>query len=52
MEAVLQGVATCISLCGDVMTAIFGNVYLATFAGAGLLTLGVGVFASLKGAAR
>lgn len=52
MESVLAGVATCVALCGDVMAAIFGNPYLATFAGAGLLGLGITVFSAIKGAAR
>lgn len=48
MESVLAGVTTCITLCSNVMTAIFDNAYLSTFAGASLLVVGIWVFRSFK----
>lgn len=52
MESLLTGVSTAIALVGDVFTAITANPYLATIAGAGLLTLGTGLFSALRGASH
>lgn len=52
MEAILTGLETVSTVVGQVFTMISGNALLASFAAAGLLCVGVGVFSSIKGAAR
>lgn len=52
MEAITTGVTTITTIIGDVFTIITSNALLATFAGAGLLSAGIGLFAKLKSSAR
>lgn len=52
MDAILTGVETVTTVVGNVFTLITGNALLATFAAAGLLGIGIGVFSAVKGAAR
>ena len=52
MESILEGLETISTVVGSVFTMITGNPLLATFAGAGLLAVGIGIFSAVKGAAR
>lgn len=52
MEAITTGMTTVTTVVGNVFTMITGNELLATFAAAGLIGVGIGVFSAIKGAAR
>lgn len=52
MEQITAGLANVTSAVTQVFTMITGNELLATFAAAGLVMVGIGVFSAIKGAAR
>lgn len=52
MDAVTGAMSNVTSVVGNVFTLITGNPLLATFAAAGLLVMGVGVYGAIKSAAH
>ncbi len=52
MDAVLGAMDTVTSLMGKVWTLMTSNPYLTLFVAAALIPIGVGVFRSIKNAAR
>lgn len=52
MDAILAGMTTITTLVGDIFTLMTSNAYLTVFFAAGLITVGIGVFAALRNAAR
>lgn len=52
MDAIMSGLTTVTSLVGDIFTLMTSNAYLTVFFAAGLVTVGIGVFAALRNAAR
>ena len=52
MESITTAMSTVTTVVGNVFTMITGNELLATFAAAGLISVGIGVFSAIKGAAR
>lgn len=52
MDAILSAMETVTSVVSSVFSMITGNALLATFAAAGLVGVGIGVFNAIKGAAR
>ncbi|MBQ7915965.1 MAG: hypothetical protein IJ315_04170 [Firmicutes bacterium] len=52
MESIISGIETVTTVVGNVFTLITGNPLLASFAAAGLLGIGIGIFSAIKGAAR
>lgn len=52
MAAIMGGLTTVVDLVNNVFTMISENPLLVVYVAAGLVTVGIGVFGAIKGAAR